>query len=32
MRAPQAKLASVPKIGPTLAAKLKLQLKNRLGR
>jgi helicase len=31
MRAPQAKLASVPKIGPTLAAKLKLQLKNRLG-
>jgi len=30
-KAPQAKLASVPKIGPTVAAKLKLQLKNRLG-
>jgi helicase len=30
-KAPQAKLASVPKIGPTVAAKLKLQLKSRLG-
>ncbi|HJU94561.1 MAG TPA: DEAD/DEAH box helicase [Nitrososphaera sp.] len=31
VKASQAKLASVPKIGPTLAEKLKHQLKNRLG-
>jgi helicase len=30
-KASEAKLASVPKIGPTLAGKLKHQLKNRLG-
>ena len=30
-KAPQAKLASVPKIGPTVAENLKHQLKNRLG-
>lgn len=30
-KASQAKLASVPKIGPTLAEKLKHQLKKRLG-
>jgi helicase len=30
-KASQAKLASVPKIGPTVADKLKLQLKKRLG-
>jgi helicase len=30
-KAPQAKLASVPKIGPTMAEKLKHQLKKRLG-
>jgi helicase len=30
-KASQAKLASVPKIGPTVAEKLKHQLKKRLG-